>query len=132
VESNPVEITPEVIDDGIGFDPALERQLKGVGLVSMRERARDAGGELTLTAKPGHGTRVQARVPLAGQGNQPSVLKCSSESGSSAFQAISKEPLSTAAPGPVYVPAPGTVNGADHSPFANAMNQTAVSPGWPR
>jgi signal transduction histidine kinase len=65
LEANPVEIVLHVIDDGLGFDPALEHESKGVGLVSMRERVRHVGGELTLTAKPGQGTRVQVRVPLA-------------------------------------------------------------------
>jgi PAS domain S-box-containing protein len=66
LEADPAEIVLHVIDDGVGFDPALEHELKGVGLVSMRERARHAGGDLTLTTKPGEGTRVQVRVPIAG------------------------------------------------------------------
>jgi PAS domain S-box-containing protein len=66
LDADPVEIVLQVIDDGLGFDPALEHELRGVGLVSMRERARHAGGDLTLATQPGQGTRVHVRVPLAG------------------------------------------------------------------
>jgi signal transduction histidine kinase len=64
LDADPVEIVLLVIDDGLGFDPVVEHELKGVGLVSMRERARHAGGDVTLTTKPGQGTRVEVRVPL--------------------------------------------------------------------
>jgi hypothetical protein len=36
----------------------------GLGLVSMRERLRQVGGELTVTSKPAHGTTIAAGVPL--------------------------------------------------------------------
>jgi signal transduction histidine kinase len=52
-----------VTDDGIGFD--TERAAPGrLGLVSMRERARDVGGELHIRSSRGQGTRVTVRVPL--------------------------------------------------------------------
>jgi PAS domain S-box-containing protein len=66
MEADRSEFVLHVSDNGRGFDSALEHELKGVGLVSMRERARHAGGDLTLTTKPGQGTRIQVRVPLAG------------------------------------------------------------------
>lgn len=58
------EIALSVVDDGVSFDPGLESQAGGLGLISMRERARLVQGHLTLTSKPGHGTRVDVRVPL--------------------------------------------------------------------
>jgi signal transduction histidine kinase len=36
----------------------------GLGLDSMRERAAQLGGNLTILSKPGQGTRVRLIVPL--------------------------------------------------------------------
>ncbi|QDV07679.1 Oxygen sensor histidine kinase NreB [Planctomycetes bacterium Poly30] len=52
-----------ISDDGSGFDADESRSLSGIGLKSMRERARLAGGELSLHSNPGGGTCVRARVP---------------------------------------------------------------------
>ena len=56
------EIT--IADDGKGFDVArsLERG-KGLGLVSIPERVRLAGGTVSFEAEPSKGTRVCARDP---------------------------------------------------------------------
>ncbi len=51
----------EVVDNGVGFDPALPSD--GLGLVSMRERAERVGGRLTLHSAPAGGTTVRAVVP---------------------------------------------------------------------
>jgi PAS domain S-box-containing protein len=52
-------------DFGHGFDLQDQKRRKhGLGLISMEERVRLAGGTLTIDSKPGKGTRVQARVPL--------------------------------------------------------------------
>ena len=57
------EIT--VRDDGMGFDPAAQTTPSGhFGLVGMRERARLAGGTLTIDSEPGVGTRLALRLPL--------------------------------------------------------------------
>jgi len=58
------EIQLQVIDDGIGFDVEEAPLAAGLGLVSMRERIRLAGGQFTLVSKPGEGTRISATVPL--------------------------------------------------------------------
>jgi signal transduction histidine kinase/CheY-like chemotaxis protein len=50
-------ITLVVEDDGRGF-PAEAAAAGRMGLVSMRERAADIGAELTLSSRPGAGTRV--------------------------------------------------------------------------
>jgi signal transduction histidine kinase len=54
-----------VVDDGGGFAPDADDDARpaGVGLDSMRSRARAVGGELTVTSGPG-GTRVVAGLPL--------------------------------------------------------------------
>ncbi len=60
-----VELT--VSDDGSGFDVA--RSLKrgmGLGLVSITERVRLAGGTLDIMAEAGKGTRVRVRIPANG------------------------------------------------------------------
>lgn len=50
----------EVRDDGVGFRAS---DGEGLGLVAMRERARDLDAELSVESEPGRGTRV--RVELA-------------------------------------------------------------------
>lgn len=53
-----------VTDDGVGFDPADERiQARHLGLASMRERARTAGGVVRIDSDVGAGTTVTAEVP---------------------------------------------------------------------
>lgn len=55
-------------DDGSGFDVAELRKvyanLKKLGLISMEERVRIAGGEFTIVSDPGSGTVVSFWVPL--------------------------------------------------------------------
>jgi CheY-like chemotaxis protein len=50
-------------DSGSGFDLHLARGHTGMGLASMRERARLLGGDLKLDSSPGSGTTVTAIVP---------------------------------------------------------------------
>jgi signal transduction histidine kinase len=47
-----------VSDQGRGFDPAVTSG--GFGLVSMRQRARSVGAELTISSVPGEGSEVEA------------------------------------------------------------------------
>ena len=51
----------EISDDGEGMP---EERVAGVGLSSMRERAEELGGTLTVAPGRGGGTRVLARLPL--------------------------------------------------------------------
>ncbi|WP_284348729.1 sensor histidine kinase [Roseisolibacter agri] len=56
----------EVTDDGEGFDvEAAERSREGMGLFVMRERVALIDGRLEVESRPGQGTTVRARVPLA-------------------------------------------------------------------
>jgi signal transduction histidine kinase len=50
----------EIVDDGRGLPPV--RSL-GVGLLSMRERAEELGGDCVIGPAPGGGTQVSARLP---------------------------------------------------------------------
>jgi two-component system, NarL family, sensor kinase len=54
-------LTVEIVDDGIGIDGAGRR---GVGLGSMRDRANELGGSLTVAPVAGGGTRVMASLPI--------------------------------------------------------------------
>ncbi len=52
-------------DDGAGFNQDAVKGKDTLGLVSMRERARLVRGQIEVTSSPGHGTRVDVRVPLS-------------------------------------------------------------------
>ena len=56
----------EVIDDGVGFDPAgVEMRSRHLGLTSMEERASELGGRIEIRSAPGAGTTV--RLELASE-----------------------------------------------------------------
>jgi signal transduction histidine kinase len=52
-----------ITDDGIGFEPEADRPRKHFGLESMRERAREIGGELVLRSRRDAGTQVEVVLP---------------------------------------------------------------------
>ena len=54
----------ETADDGKGFDPGGKRESAGFGLLGMKERARQHGGDLRLESSPGNGVRICAWFPL--------------------------------------------------------------------
>jgi signal transduction histidine kinase len=51
-----------ITDDGAGFDLAAAGR-DGLGLTSMRDRAKEVGGVLTIESAPGSGTVVKVEVP---------------------------------------------------------------------
>lgn len=55
-----------VRDDGEGRDWNGDPAPSGLGLVSMRARAREVGGALTIERSPGGGTLVRATLPWLG------------------------------------------------------------------
>jgi two-component system, NarL family, sensor kinase len=59
-------VVMSVCDDGAGFDPLADNARNGLGLISMRERIHQLEGQLSVTSTPGHGTRIDVRVPLLG------------------------------------------------------------------
>jgi signal transduction histidine kinase len=56
------DLVVEITDDGTGLPSRLR---EGVGLTSMRERAAGVGGVCAITSRQGHGTVVQAHLPLS-------------------------------------------------------------------
>ena len=50
-------MTVEVRDDGRGFDPQDVTQRHGLGLMLMRERVTEVGGEFELSTSPSEGPR---------------------------------------------------------------------------
>jgi two-component system sensor histidine kinase UhpB len=57
-----------VMDDGRGFDVDRARTVPGIGLDSMRERARLLGGRMSISSEPGEGTRVEVHLPVSQKG----------------------------------------------------------------
>lgn len=56
-------VTLEVIDDGIGFDPQKEQTNGGVGLIGIGERVKKLGGSLKIETASGNGTRIIVTIP---------------------------------------------------------------------
>lgn len=48
-------------DDGVGFDP--DQIGSGLGMASLRQRATQLGGSLTVKSRPGRGTLIQLSYP---------------------------------------------------------------------
>ena len=54
-----------VQDWGKGFEPArIQSGSQGIGIVGMRDRARQLGGVCSIESRPGRGTTVRLRIPL--------------------------------------------------------------------
>lgn len=54
-----------IADDGRGIAPAAGKSAGGVGLTSMRERARLMGGSLEIRPSSGSGTLVELVIPIS-------------------------------------------------------------------
>jgi signal transduction histidine kinase len=64
-----------VRDDGAGFDAAAAlHEASGLGLHGMRERVALLGGSVEIESKPGHGTRIHARIPAGSAASRPDQL----------------------------------------------------------
>lgn len=63
-----------IADDGPGFTPGAAPSGHGVGLESVRERLRAAGGAhaLEIDSRPGQGARVTVTIPIPAPGRSPS------------------------------------------------------------
>lgn len=57
-------VTLRVEDDGCGFDGSREES-HHYGLTTMKERAEELGGTLTIVSAAGRGTTVQAVIPIS-------------------------------------------------------------------
>jgi len=53
-----------IIDDGVGFEPAMSQSMEktGWGFLNVRERAEVIGGKLVVDSRPGGGTRVVIEI----------------------------------------------------------------------
>jgi signal transduction histidine kinase len=67
VEAREGHVLVEIRDNGRGFDPA-DGHPGHFGLESMRSRAAEVGGRLTIASAPGSGTTVRVRVPAETDG----------------------------------------------------------------
>jgi signal transduction histidine kinase len=67
VEGGRGQVVVEIHDNGHGFDPA-DGHPGHFGLESMRSRAAEIGGRLTIASGPGSGTAVRVRVPAETDG----------------------------------------------------------------
>jgi signal transduction histidine kinase len=62
-------VSLSVEDDGVGFNPGKSHEFVGekgpLGLLIMRERACQLGGELAVESASGRGTHILVEIPLA-------------------------------------------------------------------
>jgi signal transduction histidine kinase len=62
----------QVMDDGQGFDLAeVKRGRSGLGLLNMRERVQEIGGDIDIRSSVGGGTQVTVSVSLVGHRGRP-------------------------------------------------------------
>src|SRR5262245_20022100 len=59
-----------VVDDGVGMDTAARTNPRSFGLRGIGERVMLLGGEVKITSRPGAGTALVVRIPLARAGAQ--------------------------------------------------------------
>lgn len=53
-----------VVDRGYGFDIEAAKMKKRLGLLSMKERLRLVGGEISIHSRPAEGTQIDVLIPL--------------------------------------------------------------------
>jgi signal transduction histidine kinase len=70
LSANGQKITLVMEDDGKGMDERSENRT-GSGLLGLRERAAQLGGELRLSERPGGGVQLIFTVPMPKQGISP-------------------------------------------------------------
>jgi signal transduction histidine kinase len=59
-------VSLSVRDNGVGFDAGHLAQVGGhLGLLSMKERVRQARGTLEVESAPTHGTQIRVEIPLS-------------------------------------------------------------------
>ena len=61
LDATATTLTVAVTDDGDGFDPDTTQH--GSGLTHTTDRADSAGGTLSVTSRPGHGTTIRLTLP---------------------------------------------------------------------
>jgi signal transduction histidine kinase len=67
LRTNGEEVSGSISDNGDGFEAAAMKRtglgLIGLGLIGMEERLRELGGTLRIVSSPGHGARLEFRLP---------------------------------------------------------------------
>jgi signal transduction histidine kinase len=99
------DVTLEISDDGVGFDPGMLRATPGFGLRGLVERARGLGGWAEISSAPGRGTTVMFSVPMPGAAADAPPAGRSAARGP-ARAAAADAPAPAAAPAPPPAPAP--------------------------
>lgn len=54
----------EVTDNGCGFDVSKDTAGSGIGIAHMRHRAKMLQTELQVSSQPGHGTKINLKIPI--------------------------------------------------------------------
>ncbi|MCA9991456.1 MAG: hypothetical protein KDE29_10680 [Anaerolineales bacterium] len=70
LQAEDTRLTLSIFDDGRGVEP---KGRTGVGFHSMRERAEELGGKLTIESGAKGGTRVTALLPLLAESETEST-----------------------------------------------------------
>lgn len=70
------QLTIEVRDNGVGFDPhTISAEMGHYGLTGMRERARLIGGQLEIASTKGEGTTLRLHIPIHAAIQQKGEMK---------------------------------------------------------
>jgi K+-sensing histidine kinase KdpD len=67
LKGDPSSVTLEVRDNGTGIDRVRLENEDGLGIASMRDRAKHLDAQLDIRTAPGHGNTVIVRLPLRGE-----------------------------------------------------------------
>jgi signal transduction histidine kinase len=77
-----------VHDAGAGFDTEQMLSHDGIGLISIRERARFVNGKLVIHSKPNAGTTIEVEVPLPSELSQSFASMAELQPGNRAFDQV--------------------------------------------
>ena len=64
LERNGDAVSLVIADDGVGFDRSRLGPSRGLGLITIRERAAQLGGKFECDTAPGHGTTITVVIPF--------------------------------------------------------------------
>ena len=76
---DPQGVTLEVVDDGVGIAPEILEHPTSHGLTGMRQRVAPFGGRFDVHSELGKGTRITARLPLAGDATPISAVEINAD-----------------------------------------------------